>query len=784
MEMSKQSTSGINKIEAKRQEVIDYILTEINNGNPHVFNNPNHPSLFEQYNFKTDKTYSGMNRFILAISASLEGYKDPRWLTYKQAKELGYSVKKGTHGTTLEYWERIPVKMDKLDKDGNPVLDENGKPVQVTRTREDGTPVMRWMGKPFTVFNGEQINGIPPYERQPMTEEQRIKELESILDHSEAPIHYDSLEANYYQRKTDTIHLRPKDDFKSMDQLYATALHEIAHSTQHPSRLNRQYMEASNPLEELQNYAREEVVAEFTAAMLNAKYNLPYSERMGKDNSTSYIEGWQQVFNESPLELIEALKKAEQAATYIENNMLVLEQEQTEQLEQSPSLNQYSLDDLEVHFDWAEGMVTDKDGKSYTRIGVMPSKLSDLGTDTGNYYSDNLILKGKAAQQFLTDAARQDYFYSELGHAKCSFTIKVKDFEFGDRFDLGDSYIKSANLNGKKEVGGIEYFNNFLVKTFDVDPHTLENLVTQEQQLIAEGKLPSITNCPNGQIITNDMNQDNLIPSSKKENTVKFDKNFAISLRHKEGFLCRNTNMIVLGGGTSFDYLLQDTPEKMIGPDDGYREYGGHFYALDHDPESPNLYKGDYAIQLMNDIVLEDMTVHLVNANRTITIPDGTGFDSQNPTNVRSCLGVVDKLGINFHIIDKNGELHTFKNRIDLGDLDTISKTPMLDVLKSMENWTSVKLEGLSDDVHAMVEELEDRLKRNELPSPSVQTNPKIYTEKLQALYNSHSNPEKYAEALKPVIEMLNVTQTKDLSQKPKVGLSISKPKGKSGLER
>lgn len=675
MALSKESTSGINKIEAKRQEVIDYILTEINNGNPHVFNNPNHPSLFEQYNFKTDKTYNGMNRFILAISASIEGYKDPRWLTFKQAKELGYSVKKGSHGTTLEYWERIPDTMDKLNKDGNPVLDENGKIVQVPITREDGTQVMRWMGKPFTVFNGEQINGIPPYERQPMTEEQRIKELESILNHSEASILYDSLEDNYYQKSTDTIHLRPKDDFKSMDQLYATALHEIAHSTQHPNRLNRQYMEASNPLEELQNYAREEVVAEFTAARLNAKYNLPYSERMGKYNSTSYIEIWQQVFHESPLELIEALKKAEQAATYIENNMLVLEQEQTEQLGQA------------------------------------------------------------------------------------------------------------ANLD-KKGIGGIEYFNNFLVKTFDVDPHTLESLVAQEQQLIAEGKLPSIVNCPNGQIITNDMNQDNLISSTKEQNTVKFDKNFAISIRHKEGLLCHNTNMIVIGGGTSFDYLLHDTPEKMLGPDDSYREYGGHFYALDHDPESPNLYKGDYAIQLMNDVVLEDMTVHLVNANRTITLANGTGFDSQNPSNVRSCLGCYDILGINFHIIDKNGEFHTFESRIDLGDLDTISKTPMLDVLKSMEKWTSVKLEGLSDDVHAMVEELEDRLKRNELPSPSVQTNPKIYTEKLQALYNSHSNPEKYAEALKPVKEMLNVTQTKDLSQKPKVGLSISKPKGKSGLER
>lgn len=103
MALSKQIISGIDKIEAKRQEVIDYILTEINNGNLHVFNNPNHPSLFEQYNFKTDKTYNGMNRFILAVSASMEGYKDPRWLTFKQAKELGYSVKKGTHGTTLEY---------------------------------------------------------------------------------------------------------------------------------------------------------------------------------------------------------------------------------------------------------------------------------------------------------------------------------------------------------------------------------------------------------------------------------------------------------------------------------------------------------------------------------------------------------------------------------------------------------------------------------------------------------------------------------------------------------
>ena len=33
------------------------------------------------------------------------GYDDPRWMTYKQAAEQGWQVRKGERGTHIEYWE-------------------------------------------------------------------------------------------------------------------------------------------------------------------------------------------------------------------------------------------------------------------------------------------------------------------------------------------------------------------------------------------------------------------------------------------------------------------------------------------------------------------------------------------------------------------------------------------------------------------------------------------------------------------------------------------------------
>jgi len=34
-----------------------------------------------------------------------QGYEDPRWMTYKQAAENGWQVRKGEEGTHIEFWE-------------------------------------------------------------------------------------------------------------------------------------------------------------------------------------------------------------------------------------------------------------------------------------------------------------------------------------------------------------------------------------------------------------------------------------------------------------------------------------------------------------------------------------------------------------------------------------------------------------------------------------------------------------------------------------------------------
>lgn len=68
------------------------------------------------YNAVTGKPYQGKNIEILEAAASkLNVANDPRWLTFLQAKELGYKVKKGAHGTRIEFWNFRKIEIEKED---------------------------------------------------------------------------------------------------------------------------------------------------------------------------------------------------------------------------------------------------------------------------------------------------------------------------------------------------------------------------------------------------------------------------------------------------------------------------------------------------------------------------------------------------------------------------------------------------------------------------------------------------------------------------------------------
>jgi len=266
------------------------------------------------YNPITGKEYRGMNSLWL----HMQGYSDPRWMTYKQAAAAGAQVRKGSRGTKIVYW-KFTEEQKVLDEQGNPVLDENGKQKTVTVQLE--------RPRAFTavVFNAEQIDGLPPLEaKQTITPEpERIARVEAILSNSRAKIEHVPGDRAFYRPSTDTITLPARHQFTSADAYYATALHELGHWTGHPDRLNR---DLTHPFGS-EGYAREELRAEIASLMLGERLEIGHDP----SHHAAYVGSWIKVLQEDPREIFRAAADAEKIASYV----MAFELERTKEQQQS-----------------------------------------------------------------------------------------------------------------------------------------------------------------------------------------------------------------------------------------------------------------------------------------------------------------------------------------------------------------------------------------------------------------------------------------------------------------
>jgi Antirestriction protein len=263
------------------------------------------------YNPSTGKEYRGMNSLWL----HMQGYADPRWMTYNQAAKAGAQVRKGSKGTKIVYW-KFTEEQKQTDEQGRPVLDENGKQKTVTVQLE--------RPRAFTavVFNAEQIDGLPPLEaKQTTTEPERSARAEAILSNSGAKIEHVPGDRAYYQPATDKIVLPERSQFHTADGYYATALHELAHWTGHPDRMNR---DLAHPFGS-EGYAREELRAEIASLMLGERLEIGHDP----SHHAAYVGSWIKALQEDPREIFRAAADAEKIASYI----MALEQEK--QVEQA-----------------------------------------------------------------------------------------------------------------------------------------------------------------------------------------------------------------------------------------------------------------------------------------------------------------------------------------------------------------------------------------------------------------------------------------------------------------
>lgn len=304
----------------------------------------------KQYNPISETRYSKANMIHLMASALENGWTDPRWVTFPQMKaenqkyiDAGldpiYVLKKGSKGSLIEFHQEcykdpesgktIPTNRSSDNTNSNELSEESRNTF--------------WIHQYYKVFNAEQFEKFPPLEREMediVRVEQRNKFIENIMENSEAPIHFDQVDRNYYIPSKDEIHLVARENWKAPELLYSTALHEIGHSTGHPSRLHRNLKGGKGS----EAYAREELVAEFTSALLHGTYNL---ERAEQENNAAYIKSWSQQLLSDPNAFVYAIRDAEKAVQYIEENMLDkhLKEElyQQYQAEHAPSKDEIEL---------------------------------------------------------------------------------------------------------------------------------------------------------------------------------------------------------------------------------------------------------------------------------------------------------------------------------------------------------------------------------------------------------------------------------------------------------
>jgi antirestriction protein ArdC len=171
-------------------------------------------------NLVTKKTYRGINLFLLSATK----YASPYWLTFKQANQLGGSVRKGEHGEVIVF-----LKVDGLADS------EIGDDAEAEANQKRRRCVLRY----FRVWNLEQcdlpqavLDKLPKIETH---QHDPIETAERIIREMTNPpeIQYAGSKA-FYSPLIDRITLPSRECFTGVEDFYATLDHELIHAVGNP----------------------------------------------------------------------------------------------------------------------------------------------------------------------------------------------------------------------------------------------------------------------------------------------------------------------------------------------------------------------------------------------------------------------------------------------------------------------------------------------------------------------------------------------------------------------
>ena len=212
----------------------------------------------------SNRPYSGVN-VLLFWMAQDKGYPTARYLTFKQAKEVGGTVRAGEHGTQVIYFKQLTVK-DRSTGDDKKI------------------PLLRG----YTVFNVAQCDGLPEYvvngpSATILNQDEREELADEFIRLTGANFKEGTGQPSY-SPKLDCIFMPAFSAFKDKSAFYLASFHELGHWTGAKHRLNR---DLSTRFAD-QSYSVEEIVAELTAAFLASEFGF----NSVVPRSASYLASW------------------------------------------------------------------------------------------------------------------------------------------------------------------------------------------------------------------------------------------------------------------------------------------------------------------------------------------------------------------------------------------------------------------------------------------------------------------------------------------------------------
>lgn len=241
----------------------------------------------------SDRPYNGLNRWMLLMAP----YESPLYFTPSQIKKLGGNIKKGEKSWPVYFW-KFPTKEEQMA----------GK---------------RPFCKGYKVFNLAQTEGmdlskikaLKDAEEDSAEEINPIEACEAVVKGYSGKPTIDHVEQRaYYHPIFDKVNMPRMETFGEASEYYSTLFHELGHSTGHADRLNREGVTEGAAMFGSHEYSQEELVAEFTAAMLSAQCGIASATI---ENSAAYVKGWHKRLKNDPECLVMASRLANKAFHHI-----------------------------------------------------------------------------------------------------------------------------------------------------------------------------------------------------------------------------------------------------------------------------------------------------------------------------------------------------------------------------------------------------------------------------------------------------------------------------------